>query len=188
VILCAAPAVGQTPGQVTDVRILAPLSQGRLASGLTAAGAPANGECFAASLASQGRSDAWRCMAGNIILDPCFESAPPGPGPLACVASPWVSRVRLFKLAKPVPRDQANDDSGRLTAKPPWALELADGSRCTFLTGATWQVAGLRANYGCTNGAAVFGDVDRGAPLWRVFVQHGPAGVIRRTAVLVAWY
>jgi len=189
IMLCAVPALAQTsPGQFTDVRVLAPLPGGKLASGLTASGAPSSGECFAASLANQGRSDAWRCMAGNIIVDPCFESSPPGPGPLVCFASPWSPRVRFFKPTRPVPHDQANDDSGSLTTKMPWALELSDGSRCTFLTGATTIAAGMRWNYGCQNGANVYGDLDRSAPLWRAFVQHASGAVIRQTAVLVAWY
>lgn len=169
----------------TDVRIFSPLAGAKLASGLTAAAA-VNGECFAASLASQGRPDAWRCMAGNTILDPCFESQPPGAGPLACAASPWSSQIRMLKPVKPVPRSQANH--GDLVSEMPWALELADGSRCTFLTGATAAIAGLRWNYGCPSGAWVIGEVYRGDPVWRVFVRPVSGAVVKQVDVLVAWY
>jgi hypothetical protein len=33
-----------------------------------------NGTCFTQSLASASRSDAWRCMVGITILDPCYQS------------------------------------------------------------------------------------------------------------------
>jgi len=179
-----ATAQGSHPPS-TDVRIFSPLAGGKLASGLTAA-ASVSGKCFAASLASQGRPDAWRCMAGNTILDPCFESQPPGAGPLACAASPWSSQIRLLTPVGGVPRNQANH--GDLVSEMPWALELADGSRCTFLTGATLAVAGLRWNYGCSSGAEVIGEVYRGDPVWRVFVRSVSGPIIRQVDVRVAWY
>lgn len=164
----------------TEVRIFTPLAATKLA-----AGAPVAGECFAASLASQGRRDAWRCSAGNFILDPCFESQPPG-ALLACASAPWVSQVRLLKLSKPVPQALAN--RGDLSSAQPWALELADGARCTYLTGATTALAGMRLNYGCPGSIDVYGDVDRTRPLWRVFERRPHAPVTRQVDVLTAWF
>ena len=169
----------------TDVRIFTPLVGAKLATGLTAS-APAIGECFAGSLASQGRSDAWRCSAGNLILDPCFESQPPGGPLLACASAPWSAQVRLLKLSKPVPQAQAN--RGELQSAQPWAIELADGARCTFLTGATTALADMRLNYGCPGGVDIFGDVDRARPLWRVFERRAGAAVTRQVDVLAAWF
>jgi hypothetical protein len=184
--VATAPAAAQSPRPVsTDVRIFAPLNGGKLAPGLAAAG-PVRGKCFTASLATQGRPDAWRCSAGNTILDPCFESQPPGEGPLACAVSPWSSQVRLLTPAEPVPRNEANQ--GDLLSQMPWALELADGSRCTYLTGATMAVAGMRLNYGCVGGASVIGEVYRGNPLWRVFVRPVSGAVIKQVDVRTAWY
>ena len=187
----APPAAGAPAPQgirpaSTDVRIFSPMAGTKLAPGLKAT-RPVSGQCFAASLASQGRSDAWRCTAGNAILDPCFETQPPG-GPLACAMSPWSSEVRLLSLAEPVPQSQANHGDQPLIARMPWALELADGSRCTFLTGATMAVAGMRLNYGCAGGASVIGDVHRGGPVWRVFERPAAGAIIREVDVLVAWY
>jgi len=184
-VIGPAAAQGSHPAS-TDVRIFSPFAGSKLAQGMTASGTD-TGECFTASLASQGRPDAWRCSAGNTILDPCFETQPPGTGPVACAASPWSSQVRLLKLSKPVPRNEANKED--LLASAPWALELADGSRCTFLTGATMAVAGMRWNYGCPNGAEVIGEVNRGDPVWRVFVRRPTSGaIIKQVDVLVAWY
>jgi len=179
-----AGAQPQQAPERTDIRLFVPFQAGRLVSGLTVA-ARISGKCFAPSLASQGRADAWRCSAGNLILDPCYESIPSAQPLLACPTSPWQPQVRLL-AATGIPHDQANP--GTLTAQLPWALELADGSRCQFLTGATTAVAGMRLNYGCANGVSVVGTVDRSQPLWRVFVlpQSGPA--VRQVDVTVAWY
>lgn len=180
------PAAAQTGRPAsTEVRIFTPLAGTKLAAGLTA-GASVTGECFAASLASQGRPDAWRCSAGNLILDPCFESQPPGGALLACASAPWSPQVRLLKRSKPVPQDQANQ--GELSSAHPWALELADGAHCTYLTGATAALAGMRLNYGCPGSIDVYGDVDRTRPLWRVFERRANAPVARQVDVLVAWF
>ncbi|HKX19545.1 MAG TPA: hypothetical protein VJT33_16200 [bacterium] len=182
----ARPAAAQTMRPAsTDVRLFTPLAGTKLAAGLTA-GAPVGGECFAASLASQGRPDAWRCSAGNLILDPCFEAQPPGGALLACSSAPWSPQVRVLKLSKPVPQAQANRD--RLSSAQPWALELADGARCTYLTGATTALAGMRLNYGCPGSIDVYGDVDRTHPLWRVFEHRANSPVTRQVDVFVAWF
>ena len=44
-----------------------------------------------------------------------------------------------------------------------WALELADGTRCTFLQGATAGIEGKRINYSCTDGSYIVGDPETGA-------------------------
>jgi hypothetical protein len=181
----AAPAAPSSRPAATDVRIFLPLAGNTIASGLTAVPA-AQGRCFAASLASQGRSDAWRCSIGNAIMDPCFEPQPPDSGPLACAVSPWSREVRLLKPSAPPSKNEAN--KGDLLGSAPWALELADGSRCTFLTGATLGVAGMRLNYGCQNKAEVIGDVERSAPVWRVFARRPSEAIVRYVDVLVAWY
>jgi hypothetical protein len=48
----------------------------------------------------------------------------------------------------------------------PWALELANGDRCTLLGGTLTVIAGQTAHYGCEQGGAVFGEVDHRQPLW----------------------
>ena len=71
----------------------------------------------------------------------------------------------------------------------PWALDLANGLRCTFLTGATSGVAGMRVNYGCDDGKTwIIGDVDRSLPKWRVFVLSADRVVAEQEDVTVAWY
>jgi len=58
------------------------------------------------------------------------------------------------------------DDHGRI--RRPWALEVVGGVRCAILFGAGFGYIDLRANYGCTDGCVVLGEVDGSQPFWMV--------------------
>jgi len=193
-VLIVAVFVGGSPGllraqpaaQPTAVRVYAAFGVGALRSGVAVI-AQVTGECFAASLADETREDAWRCMSGNRILDPCFAGFQGDRMVTACPESPWTSRVTVLNLVKEPARTLANqaDIGGGL----PWALELVSGARCVFLTGATAVVAGMRVNYGCVGGAqSVVGEVNRLLPQWRVFVDGGQSVTLQLQEVAVAWY
>lgn len=107
------------------------------------------GECFTTSFAAP-RTDTWRCLAVE-IEDPCFES-PTQPDTVLCVDSPWSRRAVLLRTVL----DRADHPELRLQI---WALEIANGRKCSFLTGATAVFKGKRANYGC-------GDPGRRGTLW----------------------
>jgi hypothetical protein len=186
VVAAAAAVCGRAAAQpaVTRVRLLAPFGPEGLAPSLTVSARVA-GRCFAASLASQGRADAWRCMSGNRILDPCYEGHNAAGLLLACATSPWSTAIVVLTPSEPI-RAPANraDVPGSL----PWALELGEGARCQFLTGATAPVAGMRINYGCAKGASVVGPVDRSTPRWRVFYATAHSAVVEQRDVATAWY
>ena len=119
------------------------------------------GYCWTASLATQA-PDAFRCMQGNAIHDPCF--APPrNRTVVACFIDPWHA-VTVLTLDRPLPR-HGPAISGPLL---PWAIILMDGRRCTFLTGATAAMGGQRINYGCIGGSLLIGDPNTGPPLWTI--------------------
>ncbi len=69
----------------------------------------------------------------------------------------------------------------------PWALELANGSRCGLLTGATAVLAGQRINYGCDDGGLVIGEVDRSAVMWTVAYLADGASATNLVDVVTAW-
>jgi hypothetical protein len=50
----------------------------------------------------------------------------------------------------------------------PWALELANGDRCTLLHGTLSVLAGQIVHYGCVEGGMVLGETNRSQPLWTV--------------------
>ena len=187
--LVACPVVrsdAEMVGGPTQVRLFAPFAPLEVSKAVHVT-ARQNGQCFAASVASQGRSDAWRCSSGNRILDPCYEGLEHGKTVVVCPDSPWSTDAIVLALATAPSRDQRN--KGDLLTSPPWALELAGGTRCQFLTGATAVVAGMRVNYGCSGrGGNVIGDIDRTQPRWRVFLQFADGIVVQQVDVLVAWY
>ena len=171
----------------TDVRFFVPINPGGLNVGL-AVTSEERGSCISGSLADAGRPDAWRCTAGNAILDPCFASPfalPDDPGTLACLESPFTGDVVQLTVTESLPEAGANrTDPTQL----PWALELANGEQCTLLTGATFAIAGMRVNYGCTGQGSVIGDLDRTLHPWSVsyLSQDGIATTLVK--VTAAWY
>jgi hypothetical protein len=107
-----------------------------------------HGSCFSGSIGLP-RPDAWRCTAGNLVLDPCLES-PLGPtAPLVCVTYTGNQAVR-FVLTKPLPKKYVNRPEKRFFA---WRLVLANGDVCERLTGtAAGVVQGQGLVYGCASG------------------------------------
>jgi hypothetical protein len=104
-------------------------------------GQPQEGKCWTNSLAVW-REDAWRCMVGNAIYDPCFSSGES----VICGASPVTSTVSfLLTLTEPLPAPDVPQD----TAGHAWLVELADGTVCEYATGATGGVGDDRINYFC---------------------------------------
>ena len=123
---------------------------------------------------------------GNAILDPCLQNVMGDPKVLACPADPWSANVKLLTITEPLPSSTRKSLS--LKDATPWALELANGQRCTLFTGATAPVAGMRINYGCPGGFIAVGDIDRSQPLWRIFVQGEKSVALELTGIAVAWY
>ena len=155
--------------------------------------------------------------ADNQVYDPCFENpfaALDEPGELACVASPFATDVVLFRLTEPLVRQKEGgpDDAGGAAPPPddaldqppadqaegtadgivdpldlPWALELANGERCSLLTGASAVLAGQRVHYECDGGGSVIGEIDRGQQVWMVSYLADGAIATTLIDVAVAW-
>jgi hypothetical protein len=120
-----------------------------------------HGSCFTGSIGLP-RPDAWRCMAGNFILDPCLES-PLGPRvPLVCVTGDKAERL---VLTKPLARSLGNGPEKRFFA---WRLVLANGDVCERFTGtAAGVVQGQGLVYGCTSGGTTT-EPNKSQPAWTV--------------------
>src|SRR5215213_8014365 len=176
----ATPATGQSAR--TDVRYVLPFGPDGLNPGLTAT-ATDEGVCGFPSSAALDRPDAWDCLGGDDqVYDPCFENPftlPDDPGQVACLASPFTTDVVVLTLTEPLVRQKetpdptmdAAQDAAGVSLAPwdlPWALELANGDRCTLLGGTLYQLAGQVVYYSCEQNGAVLGVVDHGQPLWTV--------------------
>jgi hypothetical protein len=195
----ATPAAG--PALRTDVRYVLPFGADGLNAGLTAT-TTEEGICAFPSSAALDRPDAWECTgAEGQIYDPCFENpflAPDDPGQVACLASPFSTDVVVLTLTEPLVRQKELPDSAMETTQEaagvdidpwdlPWALELANGDRCTLLGGTLSVVAGLTAHYGCEQGGVVFGEVTHVRPLWTVnYLAEGEVAS-RLVDVVAAW-
>jgi hypothetical protein len=105
----------------------------------TPTGPPRSGSCWSSSIASN-RPDAWRCMVGNEIFDPCF-SARRG---VVCAADPRrAGSGFLLRPTKPLPVPDAGSQP------QPFMVELSDGSICDRFTGTLALVAGRIVRFGC---------------------------------------
>ncbi|HEV7203997.1 MAG TPA: hypothetical protein VGN18_05265 [Jatrophihabitans sp.] len=145
-----------------------------------ATGRLARGSCFTASAADP-VAHAYRCLAGNDLLDPCFaDPSTQAPATVACVTDPWSPAVVVTLTAK-LPTAPPLGDRTR-----PWALQLADGRRCTASTGTVPFVDDVALSFRCTGGvyAAV---VDARAAT--VVVQYGTpsATTLQRARVSAMW-
>lgn len=84
-----------------------------------------SGHCWTASIASQ-RSDAYRCMAGNAIHDPCFMLSP---REVACPTDVADNSGIALELTQPLAPPTG--------ARNAWQMQLASGARCNIGTGTT---------------------------------------------------
>jgi hypothetical protein len=103
------------------------------------------------------RVDAWRCTADDFIYDPCF-SIPGNSQAVICDTSPLSDRSG-FKL------NLTGSLPARGTVSPVksvWAFELADGTICSFVGGATAAFEGKRVNYSCSDGWWILGELQEG--------------------------
>jgi hypothetical protein len=83
------------------------------------------GSCWTTSIAST-RGDAYRCMVGNAIYDPCFMR---GASSVVCPENLVDNSGLAIKLTKPLP------PSASPQAAQPWAMVLASHIACNRATG-----------------------------------------------------
>jgi hypothetical protein len=158
--LTATAAAAGAPSR-TRIVVYTPFTiNGQLAQGIKVT-QTISGFCWTGSEGSR-RSDAWRCMSGNFIYDPCFSGGPP-----TWVACPSGKAVIRLNLTKPLPLKYANPPLNTNQAAPA-RVTLAHGITCRFEGGATGVVAGLRLYYACSNKAWLLGGPNRSAALWTI--------------------
>jgi hypothetical protein len=190
----ATPEPGGTALAQTDIRYVIPFGTEGLNAGLTVTD-NLTGTCIGDSIAVSDRADAFRCLGeGDQVYDPCFENsfaASDEPGDVACVTDPFGTEVVLLTIADPLPREKdVPPGPGGDPFAPwdlPWALELANGDRCTLLHGTLIVIAGQTAHYGCENGGAVFGEVDHSRPLWTANYLAAGEVASNLVEVVAAW-
>ena len=143
-----------------------------------------DGYCYIGSLAAA-RDDAWRCIGGNGLYDPCFSSHK-RKGIVLCVSAPWQRSGVEIKLTKRLPKPYAGKPS---TSGLPWGIETTARLKCLFATGGTAAIGRIRANYGCTNNQWLWGSPSRKSQPWTIYIAPLTAKKLSaRTKIAVAWF
>jgi hypothetical protein len=162
--LTAAAASTAAP---TRVVVLEPWNGTAPAAGVTVSGTAA-GHCFSSSIATT-RPDAYRCLTGNLLYDPCFAPPhSPGAGQVLCLEGAPVSRFLRLRLTGPLPTAGTGTP-----VSPPFGLALTDGRLCLRNTGTEGQPSGPPLTYTCPRGD-LFGFADTGTPRWTI--RYAPVG------------
>jgi hypothetical protein len=181
-LACGASARAAT----TSITYLPFAADGATADGLRVAAA-LGGSCDTASYAVVG---ALRCASGTMIRDPCWIDLARTSAQrtvVVCAADPWVQTVVRLRLtaAPPSPLDPV------AVPDRPWALRMASGRRCVFVTGAAPRLRTAdhaRANYDCGNGRVLFGVPNRRSATWRIRSAQTAGGRGLRKAAIAAAY
>lgn len=182
-LIAAAAAGAAAPAPPTRMSVYRPYVGGNVAPRLTVV-RTTKGECFTGSLADP-RRDAWRCEIGNEIADPCFSNR----AVLSWVlcpekGTPFGTNVVRLALSKALPKSLANTE---LPGEAyPWAVKLADGKVCTFLTGATYVYHGRRVDYGCDRSTFLAGTPNRSTATWTITLGTGAKSRPRTVPIAVA--
>jgi hypothetical protein len=130
------------------------------------------------------RNDAWRCLVGNSIYDPCFSSTFVV-GVVVC-PTPWKDTGIEIRLTQPLP--QATSHVAPSLALQPWALQTAAGAHCVLSSGASSIVHGQRLNYSCGTQVGLWGFPKRASQPWTILSAPLNATVLtHRVAILHAW-
>lgn len=137
------------------------------------------GNCWTNSVAAPSDPHAYRCFAGDVILDPCFAPPTGKAAQVACLAAPW-SQAEVLQLTKPLPSTAPVDGSR------PWAFQLASGVRCVASTGMIPQVARVNLGYHCSDGADA-ALVDTTANQVSADYAAPQSHSLRRVAVTTIW-
>lgn len=149
----------------TTVLIFHPWSTTGLQKGFTIYHTVA-GNCWEHSLSTD-RPDAWRCMAGNSIYDPCFSGSPHN-DEVACADEPFSKSVVIMTLKGKPKFGDMPIVNGLQPKGEPWAIQLTDGDKCSFSTGATDVADGERLNYECKGDKWLIGSTKRTTQPWTI--------------------
>jgi hypothetical protein len=176
----SAPAASSAPAQPAGTQVItyAPwTASGGLASGISATSTQ-SGSCFASSSATNA-PDAFRCLVGNLLYDPCFADASSGSGEVLCPDSENPDSVILIKLTSALPAPNSTPAS-----LVPWLLVLANGQHCNTNTGTVGTLGGRLAYYDCADGNA-YGLPDQSSATWTITYAASGATASAMTQVAV---
>jgi len=132
-----------------------------------------SGSCWTNSIAAPYRADAWRCMVGNSISDPCFalSNSSSGPQQVVCDVDPLgitASSTFVITVTKPLPPPTVPTSTHGAWG---WFVALEDGTLCAPFTGTRpFAKTGEVATFACEGPkpeeSLLFGDFNAAGPTW----------------------
>ncbi len=176
-------SAGAFASQKTSARIYQAFkSDGSPAIGVTKT---VKGHCFTGSIADD-RSDAWRCLSGNILYDPCFSSSK-AKGIVLCPAAAWKSSGIEIKLTQSLSGGNTKKPSTKGTA---WAIETTSGLKCAFVTSMQPGFGHHFGSYACGKSAEYLWDKpNRKTEPWTIYEAPATAkSLTNRAKIKIAWF
>jgi hypothetical protein len=134
---------------------------------------------------SEAIGQAYRCVAGNFLYDPCWAERADTPTVL-CLPFPW--SVTVIRLDVDAPLTAIPAATG---TSEPWGLELAGGQRCVLLQGAHSLFGDRVIDYYCNSRLSLLRGLTRGAAVWSAASVTDIAGKQARgpaEKIKIAWY
>jgi pimeloyl-ACP methyl ester carboxylesterase len=134
------------------------------------------GYCWTTSTVSY-RADAYRCVTGHLLYDPCFPDTRFGDtGSVACITAP--AKAVVMNLTQPLP-----DPPGGAEAANPFMIVLESGEQCSGFSGAGPQpIDNLPVTMSCTRGTMIWGEPVAGS-VWTAKTSTSETGPLRTARV-----
>jgi hypothetical protein len=185
----AAPAVAyKHTKSATRIHRYAPFSGGEIAPGVKVA-RTVSGSCSTPSTEDR-RNDAYRCIIGNVVHDPCFADKTGTPKYVLCPLYWPLAKVLRINLTQPLPRNS----SPTRAAGYPWAVQTATGAWCVLYTGPRYPVLQFTISYLCLSPEGFLLDKPHRGTTWTALFAPGykavdrPPGSYRLVDLASAWW
>jgi len=133
------------------------------------------------------RTDAFRCFVDSTVRDPCFiNPIIVDENIVYCMNDPE-SKGGIFRIEEIEVsiKDFIEEPNSR-----PWFVVLEGGSRCVFVTGATYTAANKRYNYSCSDEKGLYGSIDKSLEgyLWSIGCSNGKDTHLEQCRIKEVWY
>lgn len=135
------------------------------------------GECLTHSKLSP-REDAWRCISGNRLFDPCYVRTYVKRNEVICPLAPWKVAGTVLTIGRELPQPFVAINA---YSQVPWAVELMSGKTCLQIN------ENGKIQYRCDSYGIVEATVHRCKGLWNFIVQS-PNEVFTQTEQIAKAY
>lgn len=141
------------------------------------------GQCWQQSQRIK-REDAWRCVAGGAVFDPCFVKQYGDHKEALCVQSPWLTSAILLTLTEPA--DNHQHVKLDMSKNYPWAVQLSHGQKCQAVDEGNFY-DGMPIHYQCEDQTQLVGHLQRCNSHWSM-LRHSGNDRVETVMIDKAWF